>query len=74
MEAIEEARETNGFWLSNLARIQEQPDRLDELRTLESDYRDITIEEITALAAEYLQSERAYRVSILPRAALDESE
>lgn len=73
MESIEEARETNGFWLSNLARVQANLEKLDELRSLESDYRGITIEEISTLAEDYLQADRAWRVSIMPRSALDEA-
>ncbi|PWE18044.1 insulinase family protein [Marinicauda salina] len=66
LESIEEARETNGFWLNALRRSQTDPDRLDRLRSLESDYRAVTVEEVVALASEFLQPERAWRASILP--------
>lgn len=69
LEQIEESRESNGWWLGGLSRSYWRDDRLDRLRTVASDYEAIEREELVALAEEYLQSERAWRVSILPRDA-----
>jgi len=67
LEQIEKARERNGFWLQRLSRSQTRPEKLDEVRSLEADYQAVTREEVEALAREWLQPERAWRVSILPR-------
>ncbi len=67
LEQIETAQETNRWWLGALARSQEDPSRLDDIRTIEADYQAVTAGEIGTLAAEYLQPERAYRVTILPQ-------
>ncbi|MGP1273991.1 MAG: M16 family metallopeptidase [Caulobacterales bacterium] len=67
LERLSQSMESNAMWLGQLSRSQTYPERLDRLRTAQEDYNAVTVEEITALAAEYLQPERAYRVSILPQ-------
>lgn len=67
LESIEEARETNPWWLRVLSRAQREPDRLDEIRSMMEDYRTIGADEIAEAAARYLQPDRAFRVTILPR-------
>lgn len=69
LERLSQSMESNQMWLGQISRTQTRPERLDRLRTAMDDYNAVTVDEITALAAEYLQPERAYRVSILPRAA-----
>ena len=69
LERLSQSMESNPMWLGQISRSQTYPERLDRLRTAAEDYNAVTVEEITALAAEYLQPERAYRVSILPRDA-----
>ena len=68
LENLEEQRERNPYWVSALSRSQFEPERLEEIRTAESHYLAVTVEELAALAAEVLQPDRAYRVSILPTA------
>ena len=48
LESIEEARETNPWWLRVLSRAQREPDRLDEIRSMMEDYRTIGADEIDA--------------------------
>ena len=66
VERIETAFEDNGAWVSWLSQSQAKPERLDRLRSLQADYQDISVDEITALAQTYLQPDRTYRVTILP--------
>lgn len=66
LERLEESQETNRWWLGAIARSQTDPRRLEDIRTMMEDYRSITDEEIEALAREYLQPGRAFRVTILP--------
>ncbi|WP_233205173.1 M16 family metallopeptidase [Alkalicaulis satelles] len=67
LERLREQRERNPFWIGALARSQSDPDRLEDLRTAEAHYREVTVEEITALAREALDPGRAFRMTILPR-------
>jgi zinc protease len=67
LEELQEQRERNAFWVNALSRSQQEPERLDQIRTAEDDYRSITLDALTTLASEVLRPEAAYRVSILPR-------
>tara|TARA_R110002096_G_scaffold114770_11_gene248858 strand:+ start:15100 stop:17910 length:2811 start_codon:yes stop_codon:yes gene_type:complete len=65
---IAEYRRTNNYWLSMvLAMSQEQPDRLDWARSFVDDYESISVEEINALAKDYLDSESSLEVLIMPK-------
>jgi zinc protease len=66
LEQIEESRERNPFWVNALSRSQTEPQRLEDIRTAQARYEAVTVEDLAALAAEVLQPENAYRVSILP--------
>ena len=57
---IETQRRTNAYWLGTvLSRSQEKPEVLDWARTLEADFKKITVAEVSALAKQYLPAERA---------------
>lgn len=66
LERVEESRERNPFWVSALSRSQSEPERLDDIRTTQARYEAVTVADLTALAAEVLRPDAAYRVSILP--------
>lgn len=66
LERLSQSMESNPMWLGQLSRSQTHPERLDRLRTAVEHYNAVTVEEIAALAGEYLLADRAYRVSILP--------
>ncbi len=66
LEQIEESRERNPFWVNALSRSQSEPERLEDIRTSQARYEAVTVEDLTALAAEVLRPDNAYRVSILP--------
>ncbi len=64
---LRESARTNGYWLSAvLASCQEFPQRLDWARSRYSDNESITVEEINALAADYLEDDKAFEVIVLP--------
>ncbi|MEE2567677.1 M16 family metallopeptidase [Hyphobacterium marinum] len=65
LESIEDAREDNGYWLNVLSGSQEDPERLDNARSLVDDLNSITREELMDLANEYLRDETAYRLTIV---------
>lgn len=65
LESIQDAREDNGYWLNVLSGSQEDPERLDNARSLVEDLNSVTREELMDLANEYLRDETAYRLTIV---------
>ena len=74
MESLEENFERNPFWVNALSRIQTHPEDLEQIRSIQSDYRDVTVDELVALAEQSLRPDEAYRVTILPQSAATEAE
>lgn len=66
LEQIESGWENNRFWLQLIDTAQTDARRLNAAAARADAYRAITVDELTALAAEYLQPERALRIAILP--------
>ena len=67
LESLEENLERNPFWVNALARSQSRPETLDHIRSVQDDYRAVTVDELVALAADSLKPSEAYRVTILPQ-------
>tara|TARA_R110000850_G_scaffold55877_10_gene132043 strand:+ start:1582 stop:4416 length:2835 start_codon:yes stop_codon:yes gene_type:complete len=64
---IEEMRRTNRYWVGSvLESSQEYPERLDWSRTFVDDYKNITVEEVNALAKEFLQEGAQVAIVIQP--------
>ncbi|MEM7383802.1 MAG: insulinase family protein [Verrucomicrobiota bacterium] len=62
---IEESRRTNGYWHSSvLDSCQEQPYRLDWAKSMLEDFGGITVEEINALAKQYLDPSKEVQVIV----------
>lgn len=67
---LETQRRNNIWWLKTVvSEAQSSPQRLDWARTMEEDYKSITVEEINALAKKYLVNDRALAVRIIPQGA-----
>jgi len=65
--SIEEMRRTNRYWMGSvLESSQEYPERLDWSRTFVDDYKDITVDEVNALAKEFLNEEAQVSVVVVP--------
>ena len=57
----------NGYWLGTVvAQSQTKPEHLDWCRTRDADYKAINLEEINALAKQFLSSDRSITVKIAP--------
>jgi zinc protease len=62
---LEKSLRENSYWASLvLAQSQEQPYRLDWARSRDNDYKSVTLEEINALAKEFLEPKNGARVTI----------
>lgn len=54
-----DAKRTNGWWLSGIARAQTEPEQLDILRSGDAFYSSVAASDITPMAKKYLLPERA---------------
>ncbi|MGB5687045.1 MAG: insulinase family protein [Candidatus Electrothrix sp.] len=67
LTSIRDLVRTNRYWLESvLVQSSRHPERLEWPKTIQSDIAAITAEEISALAAKYLQPEKAAEVVLLP--------
>jgi zinc protease len=68
LTSIRDMVRTNRYWLESvLINSHRHPQRLEWPLTLQSDFSSIKAEEITALAAQYLQPDKAAEVILLPK-------
>jgi len=66
LTTVRQSLRNNQYWLSVLAKPQEQPETLDFARRFRSDVETITAEELNKMAKEHLGAGRASRVVVLP--------
>jgi len=67
LTSLKESSRLNSYWLNAvIGSCQEQPQRLDWCRSRYSDFEGITKTEIDALAAQYLDPARTFKVIVLP--------
>jgi len=66
LTTVRQSLRNNQYWLSVLAKPQEQPETLNFARRFRSDVEAITAEELNEMAKEYLGAGRASRVIVLP--------
>ena len=67
VEALQRARNTNEYWLSQLSDVQSDETRLPSIRSALADLERITPADLQATAQAYLTPERAWRVVVTPR-------
>ena len=66
LTSLKEQARNNRYWLSSvLAHCQQFPERLDWARSMTSDFESITIEDVNALAKEYLAKDKSVQVIIV---------
>jgi len=68
LERLIKARETNDYWLEELAGAQTDPRRLAATRSALAGYERITPQEIQAAARRYLIADRAWMLVVRPEA------
>lgn len=70
--SIRDMVRTNSYWLhSVLTYSARHPQRLDWPKSIQPDFAAITTEEISALAARYLQPDKAAEILLLPEASAE---
>jgi zinc protease len=67
-EAVKRDMASNGFWIAALSGAQADSRRLEFIRTLASDYRTITAEDVHAAAKRWLKPETAWKLKVVPQA------
>ena len=74
MAQIQQMRRDNRYWLQNVIRnCQVQPERLAWARSMVDDIKTITKEDLNQLAKEYLPSQRALVIGLIPKQTKEES-
>ncbi|MFT7516294.1 MAG: zinc protease [Myxococcota bacterium] len=71
LNQVRDAMRTNGFWLNSIDDAQSNSEGLHSLRTIEEFYSSISVEDLSALAAEYLQPEKASYLVVTPKSATE---
>ena len=66
VEELEKLMATNEFWLSGLAGLQNDPRRLDALRSMEAGILRVTTADVRRAAQTYLKDETAWRLVVKP--------
>lgn len=69
LQLLNRAQTGHGFWLQQLEGSTFDRNRLVFLRTLMSDYTQVTTEEMRAIAARYLGGQSGWKLAVLPQAA-----
>jgi len=67
LSGIRDAKRQNGFWMQALSEAQSRPASLDEVRSLEDDYRKMTAKDLSELATKYLPRKRASVLVVSPK-------
>ncbi len=68
IESIERAQQTNGYWSAMLHDAQDDPRRLELIRSSIPGYRKMTVEDVQAAAQTYLIDANAWRFQVEPAA------
>ena len=71
LNQVRDAMRTNGFWLNSIKDAQSNSEGLHSLRTIEDFYANISVEDLSALAAEYLQPAKVSYLVVTPNSATE---
>lgn len=66
LSGIQRRLETNAYWLSAMEDWSRRPELIDQTRTLLSDYRSMTAEEVRAAVAAHVRDEGDWSMLVLP--------
>jgi len=69
LESYDNALKTNAGWMNLADRAQAEPERIERFTRGKEIAQNITAADIQALAARYLDPDRALEITVLPRAA-----
>src|SRR6185437_940625 len=70
LEALGKATATNEYWLNGLAGAQNDPRRLDMLRSAEAGLERVSAADVQKAAQAYLKGDTAWKLEIRPKAAV----
>ncbi len=69
LEQIQKGQQTNEYWMARLPGSEEEPRRLDVIRTSLPGYTAVTLADVQAAARKYLRDETAYKIVVTPEGA-----
>lgn len=68
LSELKKSLRQNSYWLGTvMSQSQQQPYRLDWARTRDADYQAVSLQEINALAKQYLGNNNTFRFEIIPQ-------
>ena len=70
IEEIRKSRETNGYWIATLSGAQDDPRRLDAIRSELPSMERITAADVRKAAQQYLRDDAQWKLEITPSAAV----
>ena len=66
LEGLETSLENNGYWLGLASEVQSDPSSLDDYRTRDAAYQNMTKEQVLAQAKRVFDPQRAIRIHVVP--------
>jgi zinc protease len=66
LENLDSSLESNGYWMRVISNAQTDTWDIDNFRTREKAFQNMTLEDIKPLAAEIFRADNAVRIQILP--------
>ena len=66
LEGLETSLENNGYWLGLASEVQSDPSSLDDYRTRDAAYQNMTADQVLAQARAVFDPDRAIRVHVVP--------
>ena len=66
IDAVEKARQTNGYWINILSDAQTSPTRLDAARSVVASLSKVNAADIQRAAQTYLKPDKAWRLKVVP--------
>ncbi len=69
IEGLEKARQTNEYWLEQLSGAQDDPRKLDAVRTVQQSLEQVDAAAVRRAAQAYLQGDKLWRLVITPAAS-----
>ncbi|MEI9996416.1 MAG: insulinase family protein [Rhizomicrobium sp.] len=66
IEDIQKQQQTNEYWVALLAGAQQEPRRLDVIRSTIPDLKSVTAQDVQKAAKDWLKDDKAYRLVVVP--------
>jgi zinc protease len=73
IEGLEKARDTNGYWLEQLSDVQDQPRKLEAIRTVVQSLQKVDAAMLRDAAQKYLHDDKLWKLEVEPQSVAEAS-